>query len=545
MRRMKRWSLPPLALALGWMFAPVARAGVDLAPMYSAIPDYVPNDAGLDWVCEPRDVWSLASFRFAVGDRLRVELGPSVVVFGRHDKTAVWAWLRPEKPAPLKCAAAGDGESITSIWMRFHPSRVGELFPADTVTGPGPESARVWARRNYYWKIRASWQANDKPMIPSPNSIILDVETAEGNRRFFGVDAQAGTVKAEDDFTRMALPVVKPLSREEALKVFDTVWKAFDEEYAMFTIKPDVDWQKQRDTLRPQVEKAATNYEVADLLAQMIAPLKDLHAYVYCGHEYVPAYTRERPFNASWSAIAKMFPGIEGQDKRRELGYGRTAEGIGYINILGLNNIELADAFDEALEKLADTWGLVLDLRGNGGGDENLGKLMAGRFAEKALIYSFSRYRNGPKHDDLGDKLPRAFEPRGPWRYESPVVVLIGQRTMSSAESFALMLAQCPQVTTMGDRTAGASANPRLIERLPGDIKVNLPRWLDLDPRGEPIEHRGVQPQAKIAASAQELRSGRDSVLEAALEHLRKLEPSARKPGRRSDEGGRLPPKTP
>ena len=67
---------------------------------------------------------------------------------------------------------------------------------------------------------------------------------------------------------------------------------------------------------------------------------------------------------------------------------------------------------------------------------------------------------------------------------------------MSSAESFALMLAQCKQATTMGDRTAGSSANPRQIE-LPGKIVVNLPRWIDLDPDGKPIDTAGVAPRGR------------------------------------------------
>ncbi len=138
-------------------------------------------------------------------------------------------------------------------------------------------------------------------------------------------------------------------------------------------------------------------------------------------------------------------------------------------------------------------------MRFNGGGSEPLGQEITGRFLDHPCVYSLSQFRNGPKHTDLTAKLERTCKPDGPWHYVGPVAVLQGQKTMSSAESFALMLAQCPQVTTIGDRTAGSSGNPRRIEAGAG-IVVNLPRWIDMDPAGKPIDFVGVLPRIKIEA---------------------------------------------
>jgi C-terminal processing protease CtpA/Prc len=103
---------------------------------------------------------------------------------------------------------------------------------------------------------------------------------------------------------------------------------------------------------------------------------------------------------------------------------------------------------------------------------------------------------------------------------------------MSSAESFALMVAPCPQVTTMGDRTAGSSANPRRVELACG-ITVNVPRWRDMDPAGRPLEHAGIQPEVKLDFPPEKFGEEGDPVLEAALAKLRKAPSSDRKPGKR------------
>ncbi|RJP32178.1 MAG: hypothetical protein C4547_14245 [Phycisphaerales bacterium] len=510
----------------------VAGAAIDPAARYPARLDFDPDGTGHDWTANDKDVLKLKSFAFAVGDKLKLECGPATVVFGHADTTVLWAWLAPEEPGQITSTVAGNGEKFTSVWMRFHPSRLGELFPQATVAGPGHPSNLIWARRHATWKIKGSWnwRGSGRPQVPPKNAVILDADTTDGHRRYYDVDTESGVVKPDAEFFDLPVPKPTPISKDDAVKAFDDAWDAFDREYAKFVLVPKVDWSRLREQYRPQAAAAATREEVADALAQMLAHLEDLHVFVYAGNQYFPGYTRFRYLNASWKAIQASIPDVSNTGK--EIAWGRTADGIGYMNVYGMSSLELPDEFDHALEKLADTWALIIDVRGNGGGDEMLGRSTAGRFADEAAVYAYSRYRNGPKHTDLGSFLPRAFEPRGPWRYQSPVIVLCGQLTMSSAESFVQMLAECPQVTTMGDRTAGASANPKLL-RLPGDISVNLPRWIDFDARKTPFENVGIQPDVGIKTAVKDFDGEEDPVLEAALKHLRELPKESRKPGRR------------
>jgi hypothetical protein len=310
------------------------------------------------------------------------------------------------------------------------------------------------------------------------------------------------------------------LDEKAALAIFDKVWDAFDREYAMFVIKPNVDWAKLRKTYRPRAAAAKENQDLAAVLSEMVSNLEDLHVYVQVDGEFVPGYNRNRPLNANARAINRLIGKITRTG--HDIEWGQTADGIGYINIYKLADDALPQTFDDVLGRMGDTKGLILDLRFNGGGSEPLGCQIAGRLLDRRRVYSFSQFRNGPKHTDLGTKKSRACEPAGPWHYIGPVVVLQGQKTMSSAESFALALAQCPQVTTMGDRTAGSSGNPRQVNAGAG-IVVNLPRWIDMDPQGTPIDAVGIPPQQKIDAEPADFRGDNDPVLSAALAHLRRL----------------------
>src|SRR6185503_14661964 len=107
----------------------------------------------------------------------------------------------------------------------FHPALVGELFPAKTVTGPGDERSILWARRLYTHKINSGWQADNLPVIPKRDSIVLDCETREGLRRYFIVESKA--VSCEKAFETRTLPALAPIEPTVAVEAFDAAWKAF------------------------------------------------------------------------------------------------------------------------------------------------------------------------------------------------------------------------------------------------------------------------------------------------------------------------------
>ncbi|QDV50480.1 S41 family peptidase [Gimesia fumaroli] len=518
LRKRSGVSLGALLLALLLTTGVKPAVAEDLSKKYPASPDFSKQPRSYSTATEKEDVWSLSSFDFKLADSFEVKLGAAQVVLGRHDKNVLWAAVFPDEPGEIVTASAGKGEHVTSVWLRFHPARVGELFPANTVVKQGNAALVKQANGLASHKMRSSWHKNGRPMVPLLESIIIDLETKEGSRRFYVIDTKQQTVKYVDAFRNRVLPVVIPFKPGAGAAIFDKVWNAFDREYAMFVIKPDVKWQKLHDQYRPRAVAANTNCELADILNEMLAHLKDLHVYVLVDGKYVKGFNRERFFNASPVAA----PHLIGQlNQIRGMRWGRTKDGIGYIAVDSLSNVALPDEFETALKQMHGTRGLVLDLRANGGGAEPLAMEMAGYFLDQPRLYAMHQYRSGPEHSDLGPKQKRTFTPNENWYYRGPVVVLQGEKTMSSAEAFVLMLAECPNVTTLGDRTAGSSGNPRKIDAGAGII-VNLPRWIPLDVNGKSFDTVGVPPDIKVQAAPNEFTRTEDPVLTAALKRLRK-----------------------
>jgi Peptidase family S41/Tricorn protease C1 domain len=517
-----------------------AADAIDLGQRYPATLDRSPTPKGYDWTCDENDVWRLTKFAFSLGDQFRVELKSAQVVLGHHESNVLWAAVFPDQPGEIVKATAGQGQHVTSIWLRFHPARLGEMFPPPTVAGPGDKEIIGDAKRLAAQKMKSCWQVNGNPMVPEKGSVTVDLETREGPRRFYSIDTVNSKVTYVEAFRRRSLPTAKAVDRETALQVFDTVWKAFDREYAMFVVKPEVDWTKLRDEFRDRVPEAKSNFKLGELLAEMLAHLKDLHVAVRVDGLDVPVYQRKRPLNANRLALTKLLGPVTAAG--HDLWWCVTDDDVGYLAIDRLTDHDLPQTFSELLEKMGRTRGLILDLRDNGGGSEPLGLEIAGSFLDRAHIYARSQYRNGPRHTDLTAPQSRLCGPKDPWHYVAPVVVLQGQRTMSSAEGLVLMLCQCPQVTTMGDRTAGSSGNPRPLNAGAG-ITVNLPRWNDLDAKSKPFDAIGIPPAIVVDTKPADFTGTADPVLVAALARLRaaakvegqalQLRPGAHRPNER------------
>ena len=82
-----------------------------------------------------------------------------------------------------------------------------------------------------------------------------------------------------------------------------------------------------------------------------------------------------------------------------------------------------------------------------------------------------------------------------------------------------MMMQQAPRCTIIGERTAGASGNPKRID-LGNGVAALVPSWKDLDLNGALLETKGIEPHISIRATPADFENG-DPVLEEALKHLR------------------------
>lgn len=192
-------------------------------------------------------------------------------------------------------------------------------------------------------------------------------------------------------------------------------------------------------------------------------------------HRVVDAANSDQPVEF------RRLPGVELGTERE----GKTT--YGYIRLNALGDSRSVAAFDSALASLRDTRGLVLDLRNTpGGGNTDVAEPILGRLITRAAGYQRVVPREGAAY-------VRTVQPRGPWEYVAPVVVLVGRWTGSMGEAMAIGLDGMHRAKVIGTPMAGLAGAVDDVTLPCSGISLGLPtaRLLHLD--GTPRE-RWVPP---------------------------------------------------
>jgi C-terminal processing protease CtpA/Prc len=203
--------------------------------------------------------------------------------------------------------------------------------------------------------------------------------------------------------------------------------------------------------------------------------------------------------------------------------FGRHPSGLGYIRIMSFNaHEEVAPEFDQALEALRASPGLILDIRDNPGGFSQ--PHIVGRLLQRPALCSISFVKNGPRHGDL-KRREDILEPTGQWQYGSPIALLVNDGTGSAADLFACELRSAKRVVTVGSTTHGNLSGEAAFAVLPCGLIVRISNGYICDATGKPIEGVGNEPDVPVSPSIGDILAGRDPVLERAAALLSKKLP--------------------
>jgi carboxyl-terminal processing protease len=201
----------------------------------------------------------------------------------------------------------------------------------------------------------------------------------------------------------------------------------------------------------------------------------------------------------------------------------RLPSGFGLIRIPSFgagHDHDLVAEFDAALSDLMETPGLILDLRGNGGGSTFISDPIAGRFLDRPFTYGRDYFRARLPQRGWRPHFDYRVKPRGA-TYTGLLVVLIDERVFSTGENFVVALVDSGRATTIGRQTGGGSGNP--VEfALTGGGRARFStgefRRNDSTPgAGNPLEGVGITPDVAITWTVEDILAGDDPDLDAAI----------------------------
>lgn len=154
--------------------------------------------------------------------------------------------------------------------------------------------------------------------------------------------------------------------------------------------------------------------------------------------------------------------------------------------------------------------GVVLDLRGNGGGYVTAAKDVAGVWLDDKLVVS---ERSGNKVSEIRSGNSTILE-------GVPTVVLVNASSASASEIVAGALRDHKAATLLGEKTFGKGSVQKLVNLTGGaTLKVTVARWYT--PGGLNISEKGISPDKTVERSSEDISANRDPQLDAALTLLK------------------------
>ena len=318
--------------------------------------------------------------------------------------------------------------------------------------------------------------------------------------------------------------IVPPADSNRNVADFEAAWAWVDSVYPAFDIK-QVDWDAVYAEFLPRAE-AASGDEIGQVLHDMLGLLKDPHLYhtTKGGARYHPFLSpRMLSDRTAFSPqlVRRYFDGelsIAGKDG---VEYGVMSERIGYIRITHFNVDGMMDDFPSVMASIRDADGLIIDVRNNTGGDHDKVEGVVRMFIDSQMAWPLAFYADQVRFEAWPTMQPYSTETR----YEKPVIVLINGASNSSGELFPEVMRQLPNVTLVGDTTAGAGCSDRGEfrgkRRLPSGRLIQIPTGCICRYDGIPWEVLGIAPDIRVPQTEDDIAEGRDKQLEHAIEMLR------------------------
>lgn len=300
---------------------------------------------------------------------------------------------------------------------------------------------------------------------------------------------------------------------------FEALWKIMDEHYCFFKEK-NVDWNQVHERYRVRIRQDMTDRQLFEVLGDMLAELRDGHVNLYTSfdtnrywefHEDYPKNFSQHLVDHYLGTDCKIAGGMR---------YKILDDNIGYLRCGSFAGTPGTSTLDAIMLYFASCNGLIIDLRGNGGGILTSAEKLAARFTNEEIPVGYIKHKTGKGHHDFSKPEMQYLKPAKGSRWQKKVVVLTNREVYSAANEFVKYMKCCPLATILGEQTGGGGGMPFTSE-LPNGWLVRFSACPMYDKDGNNIED-GIQPDIHASFVWALVSSNIDTIIETARELINK-----------------------
>jgi len=337
----------------------------------------------------------------------------------------------------------------------------------------------------------------------------------------------------------------------------------FAQDYAFFKLR-GVDWLGSSTKARSNISNNSSHQALFTQLYNLIKPLGDNHVILSDGEQtvssekiaeikaiVVDSLDLKSASTGDPDNIARISPFIRNEflanagstAGNNAFNWGMISSTVGYLNILKLfglaDTVEAKNANDlpprradharflandlDAIEKimnrvmvdLGQAESIILDIRLNGGGFDNVGMAITNRFTDRKRLAFTKHARLG---SGITPKQKFFIKPGGDFQFTKPVFVLTSARTTSAGDIFSMCMRSLPHVTIIGQASTGILSD-NLKKHLPNGWTTSISNEFYCSADGELFEGPGVPVDVETPVFLkQDFKAGYHMAVDKALE---------------------------
>ena len=296
----------------------------------------------------------------------------------------------------------------------------------------------------------------------------------------------------------------------------DALWTLIDEHYCFLTYKEKelgFKWADIHRKYSAKLNPEMTRVQLFEVLCQMLSELKDGHVNISTSLDLGRNWTwkEDYPENLDTELRQQQYLGTD-YHIGSGLKYTILPDNIAYVVYESFTDAIGDGNLSDMLSYLQLCNGMILDIRGNGGGELTNAERLSQRFTNEKVLVGYMCHKTGTGHDDFSEPMAEYVEPSSSIRWQKPVVLLVNRSCYSAANIFVRNMKEMPRVTVMGDQTGGGSGMPFSSE-LPIGWSIRFSASPSFDARMQQIEF-GIEPDVPSSLDTALAAEGKDSMIE-------------------------------
>jgi C-terminal processing protease CtpA/Prc len=296
---------------------------------------------------------------------------------------------------------------------------------------------------------------------------------------------------------------------------FEALWHIVDTRYCYLDYK-NIDWDSVHSAYRLRLKDVKDKYQFFDLLADMLAELKDGHVNLTSEFDRSRYWNWYTDYPRNFDSEIVQNDKYLGRNYRISGGFRYKTIADGRIGYIWYGSFSDGFNFSAVIAQFADCEGLIIDVRDNGGGMLTYAETLASYFFEKKDTIGYMCHKTGAGHSDFS-ALKAVVTPDS-YKWKKPVAVLTNRMSFSATNDFVCRMKYAPQAVIIGDRTGGGGGLPMSSE-LPCGWAVRFSASPMFDREKNHIEF-GIDPDIKIDMDTLDNRN--DAIIDRAIYELTK-----------------------